>query len=564
MHPTPTSTGTRHRPIVATLTIAVVLAVLGAACGSSGHSTNAAAKTSTTVSATPVAGGSLVVGVPVDSPGWDPATNEWDDTGNLMGSTVLEPLATPGADAGAHPWLATSWIANTTFTRWVVNLRQGVQFQDGSAFNADAVVANFDAYLKSPFYTLTLGPIFGGVKKLTDYSVEIDFKQPFAAFPSSYLDSASTYMMAPSMLSAKDGGSSHPIGTGPFVFSSWEPNSSFKATRNPHYWGGLDAQGHVMKGTPYLDSIEFKVLTDEGTRSAALQNGDIDMMTTQSAQTANSLASSFEEVKDWDGNSVFVQLNTLATVNGKPNPFSDIHARRALAYATDAKQIADSAGSGLNLATSPFGPNTPWGLPSDQNGYVTYDLDKAKSEVAAYEKDTGATSLSFNLMGVANTDVLRAVQELAAMWQKAGMTAHIQTLGQTARITAVVSGNFEATYTNNYGYPDPDNQYYFWTSAGIINGGAVRINFSSYTTPQIDKDMNTGRESGYPNVRKQAYDDVVKQLNAGLTHVWLYYTPFTYIAQKKVQGLNTPQGPGTVPFGNFMPKTWWGQIWIAH
>jgi ABC-type transport system substrate-binding protein len=548
------------------VTIALVLAMLGAACGSK-SSSNSSAKgdqTTTTVASKPVAGGSLVVGIPVDAPGWDPATNEWDDTGNLVGSTVLEPLATPGKDAGAHPWLATSWIANTDFSRWVINLRTGVQFSDGTPFNADAVVQNFNAYLKSPFYTLTLGPIFNGVKKLSDTSVEVDFKQSFAAFPSSYLDSASTYMMAPAMIKAKDGGSSHPIGTGPFVFSSWQPNSSFKATRNPHYWGGLDAQGHVMTGTPYLDSIEFKIITDSTTRTAALQNGDIDMLTTQDAGTANSLASQFEEVKDWDGNSVFVQLNTLATVNGKANPFANIHARRALAYATDAQQIADSAGKGLNLATSPFGPNTPWGMPSSQNGYVSYDLNQAKAEVAAYDKDTGATGLTFNLMGVANQDVLRSVQELAAMWQKAGMTAHIQTLGQTARITATVSGNYEATYTNNYGYPDPDNQYYFWTTAGIVAGGSVRINFSSYTTPQIDKDMNTGRESGYPNIRKQAYDDVVKQLNAGLTHVWLYYTPFTYVAQKKVQGLSTPQGPGTVPFGNFMPKTWWNQVWLSH
>ncbi|HVN51855.1 MAG TPA: ABC transporter substrate-binding protein [Acidimicrobiales bacterium] len=544
--------------------VAAGMSLVAAACGSSGHTTGSAAAPSTTAAAKPVAGGSLVVGIPTESPGWNPAINEWDDTGNLVGSTVLEPLATPGADAGAKPWLATSWIANTNFTRWVVNLRKGVQFQDGTPFDAQAVVQNFDYYFKSPFYLLTLGPLFAGVKALSDSSVEVDFKQPFAAFPSSYLDSASTYMMAPAMINAPDHGSGHPIGTGPFVFSSWEQNNSFKVNRNPHYWGGLDASGKVQQGTPYLDSIEFRVITDDSTRSEALQSGDIDMLTTISPQTAESLASQFTEVKDWDAGSVFVQLNTLSQVDGKTNPFANIHARRALAYATDAAQIAGAAGKGLVLATSPFGPNTPWGMPSDQNGYVAFDLDKAKAEVAQYEQQTGASSLSFTLMGLPNLDVQKSLQQLAAQWQKAGITAHIQTLGQTARITAVVSGDFEATYTNNYGYPDPDNQYYFWTSSGIVAGGSVRINFSSYTTPQIDKDMNTGRESGYPNVRRAAYDDVVKQLNAGFTHIWLYYTPFTYAAQKKVQGLASPQGPAHVPFGNFMPKTWWGQIWLSR
>ena len=71
--------------------------------------------------------------------------------------------------------------------------------------------------------------------------MQVDLSQPWAAFPSSFLDSASTYMMAPSMIAAGAAGSNHPVGTGPFVFSSWQPNSSFTVNRNPHYWGGLDA-----------------------------------------------------------------------------------------------------------------------------------------------------------------------------------------------------------------------------------------------------------------------------------------------------------------------------------
>ena len=231
--------------------------------------------------------------------------------------------------------------------------------------------------------------------------MQVDLSQPWAAFPSSFLDSASTYMMAPSMIAAGAAGSTHPVGTGPFVFSNWTQNSSLTVNRNPHYWGGLDGAGHVQQGTPYLDSIQFKVITDDNTRSEALQSGGIDMLTTISAHTANSLASGFNEVKDWDGGSVFVQPNTSPTVNGKPNPMANLHARLAVAYATDAKSVADLAGKGLNLATSPFGPNTPWGMPASQNGYVSYDLAKAKAEVASYEQDTGATSLDHHAHGAA-------------------------------------------------------------------------------------------------------------------------------------------------------------------
>ncbi len=336
--------------------IAVILTVLAAACGSSAHS-NTTAGTSSAAALTPTAGGSLVVGIPTETPGWNPAVNEWDDTGALVGSTMLEPLARPGADSGAEPWLATSWIANTDFTRWVIHLRTGVQFQDGTPFNAQAVVQNLHTYLASPFYTLTFASLFKDEKALDPSTIQVDLSQPWAAFPSSFLDSGSTFMMAPSMIAAGASGSNHPVGTGPFKFLSWVQDSSLKVVRNPHYWGGLDAQGHVRSGMPYLNSIEFRVITDDGSRSEALQAGDIDMETTISASHANSLRSGYTEVKDWDAGSVFVQLNTAATVNGKPNPLSNLHARLALTYATDPGAVAKLAGSGLELASSPFGPD---------------------------------------------------------------------------------------------------------------------------------------------------------------------------------------------------------------
>ncbi len=558
-----------HRRLrLASVAIVAVLALAATACGSSNHTTAATKGTSAPAAAvatsgTPVKGGSLVVGVPTETPGWNPAVNTWDDTGNLVGSTMLEPLANAGADSGAKPWLATSWIANTDFTRWVIHLRPGVTFSDGTPFNADAVVQNFKAYLASPFYTLTAGPLFADESAIDNLTVQVDLTQPWAAFPSSYLDSNSAMMMAPSMIAAGTAGSNHPVGTGPFVFSNWVQNSTLTVTRNAHYWGGLDTAGKVETGTPYLDSITFKVITDDQTRAQSLQSGDIDMLSTLSANTANSMAANFQEVRDWDAGSVLVQVNTYATINGKPNPLANIHARMALAYATDAKAIATVAGKGLQLSTSPFGPNTPWGMPSSQNGYPSTNLAQAKAQVAQYKQDTGDSSLNVTLMGLPSLDVVTALQALSAQWAKAGITTHIQTLDQSARITAEVTGDFELAFGTNYGYPDPDSQYYFWASTSNKPPPAIAINFAHYSTPQIDKDLNTGRQSGYAAQRKQAYDDLVKQLNAGLTTLWLYYAPYTYIASKKVGGLNTAVGPGHIPFGNFYPKTWWYQVFVS-
>ena len=546
-----------RRPVLAVAALAMVLAVVAAACGSSSGNKTVAAS-STTSSLKPHRGGSLVVGIRAETNGWNPALDQWADTGSLEGSTVLEPLATVGKDSGAKPWLAKSWIANTDFTRWVINLQPGITFQDGTPFNADAVVKNINAYAKGPLSGLAIGPMFKDEKALSSLQVEVDLTQPWAAFPSSFLDGGSAFMMAPSQIDAGTAGASHPIGTGPFEFQSWVPNSTFQVKRYPNYWGGRDANGNVRtgQGLPYLDSIEFKVIIDDGTRTAALQNGDINMEYTTNAADATTLASSYTVVKDWDTESAFIMPNTAIA------PFNNVHARLALAYATDREAIAKEVGTGVDIPTSPWSPSNPWGMPQSQNGYVDYDLNKAKSELAQYEQDTGATSLSFTLDGLPSIDDQKVLQQVQAQWAKAGISAHIETLAQTAYITKIATGGFTAAFFRNYGYPDPDEDFYFWSSTTAKGVNNISINFTQYTTAQLDQDLNTGRTNGYPNIRKKAYDDLVVQLNKAATNIWMYNTPYSFIAQKKVH-LDAADGPENLRFGNYSPKTWWPEVWLS-
>ncbi len=543
--------------------VTLVVALTAAACGS--KSSSKAATTSTQATATkPQSGGSLVVGVRAETNGWNPAIDQWADTGSLEGSTVLEPLATTGADSGAKPWLAKNWYPNTTFDKWVVNLQPGIKFQDGEAFNADAVVLNINSYVKGTLSGLALGPMFKDVKALSDTSVEVDLTQPWAAFPSSFLTGGSSLMMAPAMINSSNGGVNHPIGTGPFSFDSWTPGDTFTVKKNPTYWGGLDASGKVRtgQGLPYLNEIQFKVIADDSTRTAALQNGDINMQYTTNAGDATKLAGSYTVLKDWDTEQAFIMPNTAPTVGGKANPLNDVHARMALAYATNAPEIAKEIGTGVVVPSSPWSPSNPWGMPTSQNGYVSYNLSQAKAQVAQYDSDTGQTGLTFTLSGLPSVDDARTLQQLQAQWKQAGITVNIETLEQTAYITKIATGGYQAAFFRNYGYPDPDQDYYFWSSTTAKGVGNISINFTQYTTPAMDKDLTTGRQSGYASIRKTAYHDLVKQLNAGFTNIWMYSTPYSFIAQKKVQGLNAPGGPSTIAFGNYSPKTWWSNVWL--
>ncbi len=552
------------RAMLGLVAIAVVVALTAAACGSSSSKQAATTSTQAGTTAKPQSGGSLVVGVRAETNGWSPALDQWADTGSLEGSTILEPLATTGADSGAKPWLAKNWYPNTTFDRWVINLQSGVTFQDGEPFNADAVVLNINTYAKGPLSGLAIGPMFRDVKALSPTSVEVDLTQPWAAFPSSFMTGGSSLMMAPNMINSSNGGVNHPIGTGPFSFDSWTPGDTLTVKKNPTYWGGLDtnAKPRTGQGLPYLNQIQFKVIADDSTRTAALQNGDINMQYTTNAADATSLASSYTVLKDWDTEQTFIMPNTAPTVGGKPNPLNDIHARKALAYATNASQIAKQIGKGVVVPSSPWSPSNPWGMPTSQNGYVSYNLTQAKSEVAQYDQDSGQSGLTFTLSGLPSVDDARTLQQLQAQWKQAGITVNIETLEQTAYITKIATGAYQAAFFRNYGYADPDQDYYFWSSTTAKGVGNISINFTQYTSAQIEQDLTTGRQSGYAKIRKTAYNDLTKQLNAAFTNIWLYSTPYSFIAQKKVMGLDSPGGPSTIAFGNYSPKTWWPDIWL--
>ncbi len=532
--------------VLAATTMAVVL--LAGCSGSSGS-----ARTTTGSSdQTPRAGGQLVFGVNGETNGWNPHRDEWAQPGTVVGSSVLEPLATTGHDLTAQPWLATSWSPNATYDSWTVHLRTGVTFQDGEAFDAAAVKQNLDDAASAPLSGEAIGPMFKQVAVVDDHTVQVDLTQPWAAFPVSFLNGQSAMMMAPKMLDSADHGQSHPIGTGPFTFVSWQPGATFVTRKNPTYW---------QHGLPHLDGLTFKVLTDPTTQGAAVQSGDVGVMFTSSAQVAIQLAGQTTQVRNWTTEPGTVITNTLTTVDGKPNPLSNLHARLALAYATNRVVLAAQQGQGVQSGNSPFPPDSPWGLPQSQNGYPTYSLAKARQQVALYQSQTGQPSLSFTLAGTPDVTTQRVMQILQAQWKQAGIDAQLSGIDQATFITQVVAGNYEAAMFTFYSSPDPDQDHYFWSADTAQGEGKVSINFTQYTTPKMEADLKVGRQSPSTPARKAAYDDLVHQINAAAVNIWTFSTPYSLIARPSVHGL--PAGPTAAPFGNIQPKTWLAGLWIS-
>jgi peptide/nickel transport system substrate-binding protein len=544
------STGRRTVAALAAITIAMALVV---SCSSGGETgTQGAGGTVPMTEGPPVDGGALVVGIPSESAGWNPISDRLGTAPVLAGSAIFEPLAVLNTDGEAEPWLATGWESNPELTSWTVTLRDGVAFHNGEAFDADAVKQNIDAYVASPLSGLVLKTLIAETSVVDDQTVEIDLLAPWASFPSAYLASQTSLQMAPESLAEDFDASNNPIGTGPFEFESWVPNTSLQLVKNDDYW---------REGEPHLDSLEFRPVIDDLSRTSSLQSGTLDMMMTVSASDAASLEGDYNVIRDWDSETLLLLVNTRPTADGQPNPMANIHARRAIAHATDAQAIADLIGDGVEVPVSPFSESSPWGDPSVGEGYPSFDVAKAEDEVGQYKADTGEDELRVSLIGPTDQATLSVFQTLQQQWAEAGIVTDIETFDPAALQMRPIGGKFQLSYGPIYSSPEPDQNYTFWSAATAKPDGEFSLNFTGFTTDESEALLQEARTTTDKEARRAAYTKFVRLLNEEAVNIWLYFTPYSIVASDRVHGL---QGASEQPFANFWPKTWWGEVWVTE
>ena len=182
-------------------------------------------------------------------------------------------------------------------------------------------------------------------------------KSPWARFPV-FLSGQIGYMASPAWLAAAADDTAleaKPVGTGPFVFKSYEVGGSFVATKNPDYW-------RKDEGLPYLDQIEYRVLADGQARKNALLSGEIDIMHTSAGLVIDDLRK--EDSIELTETSAFGETNyVLMNVDNPESPLNDVRIRKALAMAIDNQVLIDRRGAGIGeVANGPFSP--------DQIGYL--------------------------------------------------------------------------------------------------------------------------------------------------------------------------------------------------
>lgn len=326
----------------------------------------------------------ITIGVSANFISMDPHDSN-DTQGYSAQKAIMEGLLGFDKDMNIVPKLAEEWEASDDATEFTFKLREGVEFHDGTPFNAEAVKVNLDR-LADPNNNLKRHSMVSMIDEVTvidEHEVKVTLKEPFGAMLNNFAH-PSVMMHSPKSLEekGKDVGL-HPIGTGPFKFEEWEPGDHLTFVKNENYW---------REGYPKVDSITFKPVPENGARIAMLQTGEADFIYPVPTEQA-------DQIGDEDGIEVVIEesiVTQYASMNTLKEPFSDVRVRQALNYAIDREAfvnvVLDGHGTPMDSIVAPkvqyYSPQEPY----------EYDIDKAKEllKEAGYEDGFKASLWSAN------------------------------------------------------------------------------------------------------------------------------------------------------------------------
>ncbi|HIY00626.1 MAG TPA: ABC transporter substrate-binding protein [Candidatus Blautia faecipullorum] len=353
----------------------MVFAMAGQAAASSETSENAVAETTT--------GGELVLGTQSDvifTPSW--MIRGYTD--RAVYSLVYEPLVKLDENGDWYPYLLESLTPDPENLTWTCVVRDGVTFSDGTPFDADALLWNFENYLEN---SNTSSTHFGSVEsfeKTDDKTVVIHLTTWTSQIPYSFQDNCG-YMYSPAAY--EENGAEwcdlHAVGTGPYVEEDMQPGSYRTFVKNENYWNKDEAEGAY-------DTITWKVCGDESTAQAALLSGELDgyfspsfgMLDTMLSQDGYYLA---------QNTTTFMLQFLIPPSNIEGSGWEDENVRKAAYYAIDSQAIIDSVTYGYGTYTNQYaGPETSY-YNDEIEGYG-YDLEKAKELMAQSEYPDGFTT----------------------------------------------------------------------------------------------------------------------------------------------------------------------------
>jgi peptide/nickel transport system substrate-binding protein len=397
------------------------------------------------------------------------------------------------------PWLAEKWTTSADGKAVTFNLRQGVKYHDGTAFDAASVKWNIERY-KTGKLSLRTGDLslVDAVEVVDPATVKFNLKQAFSPLLGALVDRAGMMVSQKVVDAAGADFTLKPFkaGTGPFILTEAVKNDHYTLEKNADWWG-RDAAGNKL---PYLDKVIVKPILDGDVRLTNLRTGN--------AQILNNITGKDVPSVKADPTLTYLEVGSFAWDSLVPNEatgfiFNERRYVKAVAMALDREEILRS-GPRQGVGLTGWGPISPAHFAYDASfrPWPKPDIEGAKKLVA----EVGKGPLKFELL-VSSGDaaILQLAQLMQAQLAKADITADIKTQLFNDIVTLQQAKKHPGmTMINWSGRLDPDGNTYDF----VVTGGAQ--NDTSYSNAKVDELMKAQRVEPDPAKRKTMLTEAQK------------------------------------------------------
>jgi len=528
----------RQRRVVTALAIPLAFAFVAASCGSDSSSsdvttagttaTEGTTSTDTTPQETvpdvdtsvvaetekPVVGGSVTMGLEAEATGLRP----WEDSCsspcyNIM-RTIYDTLMEEQGSGGYGPYLAADLTPNADFTVWTMTLRPDISFHNGVPLTSQTIVDMFPLQQAGAAGASTISAAnLASVAAVDDLTVEYTLSAPNSAFAAALAGAPLGMPFDPAAATADSAGySTNPIGTGPFTIKSRDIDNETVVVKNPNYWR-TDADGTQL---PYLDSISFRPIPDEGTRLDALLSGTVTAM--QSLRQGT-----IRDARAAGGNISLIEFQGNSTGGGMYNtavaPFDDQRVRMGLNKMNDQKRVIEAlGGTGISLpSTQWFSTDSPWWTQEAADSYPAFDFEGGKALIEEYVNDPARTDgkavgekIDVELSCPPDPTLIAAMQVIEQVWTGTGLiNVKLTQYDQATHINNAVSDKHFAHCWRWGGQGDPAAQINPFVAPSDVSVA----NFPNYDDPEMQQWAAEASATDDFETRKALYSKIMTKIN---------------------------------------------------
>jgi peptide/nickel transport system substrate-binding protein len=375
--------------------------------------------------------------------------------------------------------LAESWERQGD-TVYVFKLRKGVRWHNKPPVNGRELTAEDVRYTYDRFLTIkgngnrAILEMVDKVEAVDKYTVKFTLREPNAWFIDR-LASTSTWVIAKECVD-QYGDLKRPesiVGTGPWMYQSYEPNVRMTFVRNPSYF---------VPGLPYVDGIDMTLSQDPAAAFAQFLSGEFDFGPEYGMVIRRSdLDIALRRVKGLGMRDYIVVFGGFTAMKLDQEPFKDVRVRRAFAMTDNWREVLETnAWSQGKGAPNPLIPAAlkDWSIPIDQlpaEGRRLYEFDPAAAKrLLAEAGHPSGLKVPVETTPGYGPDWMDAVQVSLRNWKQAGIEGDLKLKEFGAFISSAIFGKFEKMIlTLRGGTTDPDTYFTPFLPGEPLNASGV-------------------------------------------------------------------------------------------